>query len=148
MNPLRRIADGLRKLLVPREPSIGDGPLRVMNLTRGSVLATRLEVAASGPKRRKGLLGRESLSPGEGLWIVPCESVHTFFMRFPIDLVYLDEENRIRKVRSGVGAWRMSACLSAHSVLELAAGTIRGTETRRGDIVEFTSVATDGDGSQ
>jgi uncharacterized protein len=143
MNPLRAIAGGLREFLVPHGPSIGDGPLQVTNLTRGSVLATHLEVAASGPKRRKGLLGREMLSPGEGLWIIPCESVHTFFMRFPIDLVYLDRENRIKKVRSRVGAWRLSACFSAHSVLELAAGTILGSETRRGDIVEFTPVVPD-----
>lgn len=137
MKPLRAMAEGLREFFVPRGPSVEDGPMRATNLTRGSVLAARLEVAATGPKRRKGLLGRESLSPGEGLWIVPCESVHTFFMRFPIDLVYLDRENRIRKVRNAVGAWRLSACFSAHSILELPAGTIRGTETRRGDMVEF-----------
>ena len=148
MKPLRVIASGLREFLIPHGPSIGDGPMRVTNLTRGSVLATRLEVAASGPKRRKGLLGRDSLPSGEGLWIVPCESVHTFFMRFPIDLVYLDRENRIRKVRSGVGAWRLSACFSAHSILELPAGTIRGTETRRGDVLEFTPVGPDDSGSK
>ena len=71
---------------------------------RSTVLATRLEVADSGPKRNKGLLGRDGLAPGEGLWIVPCESVHTFFMRFPIDLVYLDRKNTVKKVRSAVGA--------------------------------------------
>lgn len=140
MNLLQAIAEGLRKFFAPRGPSIGDGPLRATNVTRGSVLATHMEVAASGPKRRKGLLGRTSLPPGEGLWIVPCESVHTFFMRFPIDLVYLDRENRIRKVRNAVGAWRLSVCFSAHSVLELPAGAVRGSETRRGDIVEFTPV--------
>jgi hypothetical protein len=115
-----------------------------MNRTRGSVLATRLDVAGSGPQRRKGLLGRASLLPGEGLWIVPCESVHTFFMKFPIDLVYLDREHRIKKVRSAVGAWRVSVCFSAHSVLELAAGAIRGTETQRGDLIEFTPANADG----
>jgi len=63
--------------------------------------------------------------------------VHTFFMRFPIDLVYLDRKHLIRKVRSNVGAWRMSACLTAHSVLELPAGTIRATRTERGDTIEI-----------
>jgi len=71
------------------------------------------------------------------LWIVPCESVHTFFMRFPIDLVYLDRKHRIKKVRSAVGPWRLSACLSAHSILELPAGTIRATQTQPGDSLEF-----------
>ena len=56
---------------------------------------------------------------------------------FPIDLVYLDRKNRIKKVRSAVGPWRLSACLSAHSVLELPAGTIRGTQTQPGDTLEF-----------
>src|ERR1035438_6561436 len=120
---------------------VQDNRLRVSNPTRGTVLATCLEVADSGPKRSKGLLGREGLAPGEGLWIVPCESVHTFFMRFPIDLVYLDRRNRIKKVRSAVGAWRMSACLSAHSVLELPTGTIRETQTQPGDLLEFLPVS-------
>ena len=112
--------------------------LTVRNLTRQTVLATRLEVAASGPKRNKGLLGRDGLETGGGLWIVPCESVHTFFMRFPIDLVYIDRRNRVRKVRSAVGPWRMSACLSAHSIIELPAGVIRNSQTQKGDTLEFS----------
>ncbi len=109
----------------------------VRNVTRGTTLATRLRVAGSGSTRRKGLLGRERLAPGEGLWIVPCESVHTFFMRFPIDLVYLDRKNRIRKLRSAVVPWRLSACFTAHSILELPAGVIQASQTGRGDVVEF-----------
>jgi uncharacterized membrane protein (UPF0127 family) len=138
MTPLKGILNGLRNLLDPPRPDLPKGPLRVVNQARDSVLATHLEVAGSGATRRKGLLGRDGLAPGEGLWIIPCESVHTFFMRFPIDLVYLDRGNRIKKVRSAVGAWRMSACFSAHSVLELPAGTIRQTETQKGDTLELT----------
>jgi len=120
-----------------------DGRRQVSNVTRGTVLATRLEVADSGPKRNKGLLGRAGLAAGEGLWIVPCESVHTFFMKFPIDLVYLDRKNRVRKVRDSVPAWRLSVCLSAHSILELPAGTIRATQTERGDTLEFAPPSAD-----
>jgi hypothetical protein len=101
-------------------------------------VATCLEVADSGPKRNKGLLGRKGLAAGEGLWIIPCESVHTFFMQFAIDLVYLDRKNKIRKICESVPPWRLSVCLSAHSILELPAGTIRSTETQRGDTLEFT----------
>jgi hypothetical protein len=137
VNPLQRIVKALREFLAPRPAAALQGPLRVLNVTRGTVLATRLEAARTGPTRRKGLLGREGLLPGEGLWIVPCESVHTFFMRFPIDLVYLDRKNSIRKVRSAVGPWRASACLAAHSILELPAGTVRETRTERGDTVEI-----------
>ena len=121
-----------------------DARLMVSNLNRGSFLATRLEVADSGPKRNKGLLGRKGLAAGEGLWIIPCESVHTFFMQFPIDLVYLDRKHVIKKVRESVPPWRISVCFSAHSVLELPSGTIRSTETRAGDALEFTPAAIDG----
>jgi len=124
----------------PQKPN-PDTRLHVLNLNRGTVLATCLEVANTGPKRNKGLLGRKGLAPGEGLWIVPCESVHTFFMQFPIDLVYLDRNNRIRKVRSSVPPWRLSVCLSAHSILELPSGTIRESQTQAGDMLEFAPAA-------
>jgi len=137
MNPLQRIAKAAGRLFAPHPAAAPQGPLQVMNLTRGTILATRLEPAHTSATRRKGLLGRQALLPGEGLWIAPCESVHTFFMRFPIDLVYLDRENRIRKVRNAVGPWRVSACFSAHSILELPAGTIRETRTERWDTLEI-----------
>lgn len=112
--------------------------MRVHNLTRQTVLATSLEVADSSAKRSKGLLGRKGLPPGGGLWIVPCESVHTFWMQFAIDLVYLDRNYRVKKVRSAVAPWRMSACLSAYSVIELPAGTIGESQTATGDKLEIT----------
>ena len=113
--------------------------MRISNLTREVVLAHRVEVADNGATRRKGLLGRDGLPAGEGLWIVPCESVHTFGMKFPIDLIYLDRSRKVKKVRSSVLPWRLSACLSAHSVVELASGTIHMTQTRPGDKLEFSS---------
>jgi len=115
-----------------------DARMTVKNLTRQTVLASQLELADTGPKRNRGLLGRNGLDAGGGLWIVPCESVHTFFMRFPIDLVYLDRRNRVRKVRSAVPPWRLSACLSAHSILELPAGVILSSQTQKGDTLEFS----------
>lgn len=111
--------------------------LKIFNLTRESVIATSIEVADHGARRRKGLLGRDHLSSDEGLWIFPCEAVHTFGMRFPIDLIYLDRQNRVRKIRSSVPPFRLSACLSAHSVIELASGVIDKTQTRLGDKLEF-----------
>ena len=114
-------------------------PIKILNLTRGSLVAHLVEVANSGATRRKGLLGRNGLPAGEGLWIVPCESVHTFGMKFPIDLIYLDRHKKVKKVRSGVPPWRLSACLSAHSVVELAAGTVQMSQTKAGDKLEFSS---------
>jgi len=139
MNPFRWIALGLRNRLASRRQAPRSILLRVTNLTRNTMLATCMEVAESAAMRNKGLLGRKQLAPGEGLWISPCEAVHTFWMKFPIDLVYLDRKNRIRKLVSTVPPWRLSACLRAHSVLELPSGTIRETQTQPGDTLEFTA---------
>jgi hypothetical protein len=107
--------------------------LIVRNETRGCVLADAAETAETSAARRKGLLGRDTLPDGHALWIVPCESVHTFGMRFPIDVVYLDRRKRVRKVRRDMAPWRVSMCLLAHSVLELPAGVIDKTGTQPGD---------------
>jgi uncharacterized protein len=115
--------------------------IRIANVTRQTEVATCVEVADDSAKRRKGLLGRTRLLPGEGLWIVPCESVHTLGMLFPIDLVYLDRDKRVKKVRNGVPPWRFSACLSAHSVIELAPGTVHRTQTMPGDRLEFSAAS-------
>ena len=115
--------------------------MRVVNCTRDTVLATCMEVADSASKRKKGLLGREGLAPGGGMWIVPCEAVHTFWMRFSLDLVYLDRKKQVRKLSSEVPPWRLSGCLLAHSVLELPPGTIRDTQTQPGDTLEFSSAS-------
>ena len=145
MNPFRWIVSGLRDRLISRRQARRDFRLRVSNLTRNTILATCMEVADSAAKRNKGLLGRERLSPGEGMWILPCQAIHTFYMRFPIDLVYLDRKNRIRKLVSEVYPWRLSACLWAHSVLELPSGTIRNTQTQPGDTLDFSAPLPSGD---
>ncbi len=105
------------------------------------MLATAAEVADTSAKRRKGLLGRDLLPAGDGLWIMPCEGVHTFGMRFAIDIVFLDRQRRVRKVRPAVPRRRIALCLSAESVLELPAGTAEATRTVRGDRLEFEKCA-------
>ena len=132
---VRRSLRGGRGSGVPADP---EGRMQILNLIRKTHLASNVEIAGSGGKRTKGLLGRKSLAPGEGMWIVPCEAVHTFGMQFPIDLVYLDRGLRIKKLRSSVAPWRLSACLSAHSILELPAGTIRESQSQPGDLLEFS----------
>lgn len=116
--------------------------MKVSNVTQHNIVAYDVEVAASSARRRKGLLGRDSLTPGEGLWITPCEAVHTFGMHFPIDLVYLDRFKRVKKTRSNVRAGRVSGCLFAHSVLELPAGTVEQTHITPGDRLEFSVLPT------
>ena len=140
MRSIRFVAENLRRLFVSSPSPDQDRRMRAVNTTRGSILASSLEIADSGATRNKGLLGRTGLSPGGGLWIVPCQSVHTFFMRFAIDLVYIDGRKRVRKVRSAVGAGRISFCLTAQSVIELPAGTVMETRTRPGDILTIEPI--------
>ena len=109
----------------------------VRNQTRGTSLGGAIDLADTSEKRRTGLLKHDHLEPGTGLWIVPCESVHTFFMKFAIDLVYVDRKNRVRKVRNAVPPWRLSACLSAHSIIERPAGMAAETGTQVGDELAF-----------
>src|ERR1039458_3635554 len=115
----------------------------VRNQTRNTVLADAAEVADTSEKRRTGLLKHDRLDPGQGLWIVPSESVHSFFMKFAIDLVYLDRNKKVRKVRHRMVPWRMSACLTAHSILELPAGVVAASGTEAGDQLEIESPKTE-----
>jgi len=128
---------GLFTRILPQRAVRAEVRLRITNLTRHVEIADRIEVADRGERRRKGLLGRTGLAAGEGLWIVPCEAVHTFGMQFPIDLVYLDRKSRVVKTRTHVRPGRLSACLSAHSVVELPSGTVLRTSTEAGDVLEL-----------
>ncbi len=134
----------LRKLGLTRDLGMGrrdSSPRRqVQNLRTQSIVAY-VEVADRGSARTRGLLGRQSLGEGEGLWIVPCEAVHTFGMRFAVDLVFLDRRNVVRKVRSSVPPWRLSGCLRARSVLELSAGTLERTPIRPGDKLDLSPLS-------
>jgi len=94
-------------------------------------------VADDSRSRRTGLLKHTQLNRGEGLWIVPCESVHTFGMNFAIDVVFLSRKRKVLKIRKDMVKRRIAVCLRAHSVLELPAGTVDETGTVPGDQLEF-----------
>src|SRR5438874_9604737 len=115
--------------------------MKVRNRDRGTVLAEAADVANTSAKRRTGLLKHTKLDPGEGLWIAPCESVHSFGMKFAIDVVYLDRKKRVRKIRKEMVPWRVSACLTAHSVLELPVGVIEASQTQPGDQLDFEELS-------
>lgn len=107
------------------------------NLTRSVELCDRAGIADSSETRRTGLLKHQSLEPGDGLWIVPCEAVHTIGMNFAIDVVFMNRKREIVKVRPNMGKWRFSGSIFAHSVLELPAGTCDRTGTQKGDQLEL-----------
>lgn len=111
--------------------------MRVVNNTRTISLGDSIDVADTSRKRRTGLLKHTSLQAGEGLWIAPCEAVHTIGMKFPIDVVFLSKKRTVLKICHAMGKWRMSVCFRAHSVLELPAGTVQATGTQVHDQLEF-----------
>jgi uncharacterized membrane protein (UPF0127 family) len=116
--------------------------LRIHNPSRETMLADRALIADTSTTRKTGLLKHERLEPGEGLWIKPCEGVHTVGMKFPIDVLFLDKKRKVVKIRAAMPRWRMAACLWAHSVLELPSGTAAATKTSRGDQLEFETYDT------
>lgn len=73
------------------------------------------------------------LGKGAGLWIAPCEAIHTMGMKIPIDVLFLSKSYEVRKISAGLPPWRFSVCLRAHSVLELASGTLKSSGTQAGD---------------
>ena len=117
--------------LAPLFRNPGDHELR--NVRTGAVLATRVLTAFDSASRRTGLLRHESLPEGSGLIIAPSSAIHTFFMRFAIDVAFVSKEGRVLKLRAAVPPWRMAGALRAHAVVELPAGTLERTGTRRGD---------------
>ena len=98
----------------------------------GRCLLPEVEAAESLPRRVAGLMGRRFLKAGAGLYIPRCSSIHMFFMRFPIDVVYLDREKRVRKVVHALKPWRLSWCPGADSVLEAPAGWAAQVALREG----------------
>jgi uncharacterized membrane protein (UPF0127 family) len=114
----------------------------VNNETRQKLLADRAEKATGFFHRFKGLMGRRSLTVGEGLHILPCNSIHTFFMRIPIDVVFLDRQGVIVKQLPALPPWRAtSVYFQSRSVLELPAGVLEASGTREGDRLTFEPVS-------
>jgi uncharacterized membrane protein (UPF0127 family) len=83
--------------------------------------------------RMRGLLGRASLEPDEGIWLQPAGSIHMWFMRFPIDVVFAAADGGVLKLVRGIRPWRVAACRGARVALELPAGAIDRCGVRRGD---------------
>jgi hypothetical protein len=106
---------------------------RAINQTKGTVVAQEVRFARSIWSRFLGLMGQRSLPEGQALLLEPCSSIHCMFMRFPIDVIFLDREGRVVKVAPGVRPWRMAAAKGARSALELPAGLAARSQTEAGD---------------
>jgi uncharacterized protein len=117
--------------------------LRAINRTRGTLICGRLETAGGIAGKGRGLLGRQRLEADQGMLfeagrIEPFMWMHMFFMRFPIDIVFLDRNGRVLRIDHGLRPWRVSSMVfGARRALELAAGAAAAAKTEVGDQIEF-----------
>jgi uncharacterized membrane protein (UPF0127 family) len=112
--------------------------MRAFNVTQQRTLASMLMVADSFFRSLIGLMGMRGLEEGHGLWIVPCQSVHTLWMRFPIDVIFLDEHRKVIHLAENLRPFRISKHLSkARSVIELPVSSIKATGTQIGDEIRI-----------
>jgi uncharacterized protein len=105
----------------------------IVNLTRGNVVCEEAVIADRARRRMRGLLGRGSLPPGEGMLLQPSPSIHTAFMRFPIDVVFLDRNLRVIKLVEHLPPWHTASAMEGRSTLELSAGEIVRRHVQVGD---------------
>ncbi len=105
----------------------------LLNVSTSSTLAAKLLVADTFWKRLIGLLGKTDMPSGAALLISPCNSVHTMFMHFPIDILFINRDFIVVKIVRDLKPWRTAACSKAYSVIEAAAGTVSRTGTKEGD---------------
>ena len=111
----------------------------LVNARNDVTIASDVNLALTRAERRKGLLGRDSLDPSAALVISPCSSIHTMFMRFPIDVIFLDRDNRVVKVITAMKPWRTAlGGRGAQSALELEAGALEANGLQPGDVIALS----------
>lgn len=108
---------------------------KAINESKGTVLAQDVRFARGVWSRFRGLMGRKSLPEGQGLLLEPCSSIHCMFMRFPIDVLFLDRDNRVLKVAADVKPWHAAMGRGARSALEVAAGVAARALVEPGDLI-------------
>lgn len=107
--------------------------IRVKNERTDDTIAGSVAVADNPWTRMKGLLGKKGLPDAEALLIRPCSSVHTYFMRFDLDVIFLDRDNQVLKVVRDLRTFRFSGARRSHSVIEFGAGALAGIDIEPGD---------------
>lgn len=112
-----------------------------INVTQNSILADHGRIADSFFRRLKGLLGTTSLPGGQGLLIRPCNSVHTFGMRYSIDVLFVGKDNRIQKIVPAMPSGRIAVSSGSAYVIELPAGTVQTTNTKTGDQLQINMLS-------
>lgn len=123
--------------------AVGNVPLALVNERTDTLVADVVELAVTRRSRRKGLLGREGLPSSTGMVLAPCFSIHTAFMRFPIDAAFVSRGGKVVKMVHELRAWRLAMSPSAHAVVELSPGTLRRRDVAIGDRLYFVQGVVD-----
>ena len=111
---------------------------KIINTRTGAIIAEKAKITQNFKERSVGLLNRKSLESGEALLIKPCNSIHTFFMRFPIDVAFLNKEGNVVGIVKNMAAWRLASCIfKGYMTLELPVGSIDIQGIKIGDSVRF-----------
>lgn len=110
--------------------------MRITNTTKETILADNCKIADTFFTRFMGLMGKDGLSKRSGLLITPCNSIHMFFMKFPLDVVFIDTNYKVVHLEENIVPWRVSKIIwESASVIELPIGTIKESRTEIGDIL-------------
>ncbi len=109
------------------------GPVALVNERTGQIVASAVELAGTSETRRRGLLGRDSLDPSAAIIIAPTSAIHTFFMRFVIDVAFVNRDGRVLKIAHDLRPWRIAASIRAFAVVEMTAGSMRRSGVAAGD---------------
>ena len=107
------------------------------NRRNGRILAERVITAFDSKSRNRGLLGIDAFQPGHALIIAPTNAIHTWFMRFAIDVAFIARDGRVVKVRHQLQPWRMSGAIKGYAVIELPAGTLAAADTAAEDVLSL-----------
>ena len=118
----------------------GVPPSALTNTRNNRTVARTLLTAFDSASRRRGLLGRNGLEDGSALIIAPTSAIHTFSMRFAIDVAFVSRDGRVLEVRVAVKPWRISGAWGAFAVIELPAGALEQSDTRPGDLLQVTAI--------
>lgn len=105
----------------------------IVNVRSDVTIASDVILALTRAERRRGLLGHDSLDLSAALVLSPCWSIHTMFMRFPIDVVFVGREGRAVRIVKELAPWRIAVAPRAHAAIELAAGSINARDVKVGD---------------
>ena len=116
----------------------GQPPFALTNTRNNRIVARTLLTAFDSASRRKGLLDHDSLADGCAMIIAPTSAIHTFAMRFAIDVAFVSKDGRVLKLRPNIPPWRMAAALRAFAVIEMPVGALARADTQSGDVLRIS----------